>query len=114
MKVLNVAGFPIKFEKEGVTYRVPNDGRLHMIPDKCYFEDNFDGLLRVIEPPQNVKQTLKQIKIPSYDINEPEIKEIIFNKIEEEETKPLKRIKIKESVRARLKKTNKKEEVKTE
>lgn len=105
MKVINVAGFDVKFEKNGRTYRVPNDGLLHVIPDECFFEDNFQGLLRVIVPPQQVKQVIKQIETPKFDVNEPNIKEIIIEKIEEKKSKPLKGVRIKSNVRSTLKKT---------
>lgn len=111
MKVVNVAGFDVKFEKEGRVYRVPNDGRLHPIPDKCFYEDNFQGLLRVIIPPQPVKQIIKKMECfnkKNVDVNEPNIKEIIIDKVEEKKNKPLKGKKIKSKVRAELKKTTKK------
>lgn len=107
MKVVNVAGFDVKFEKEGRTYKVPNDGGLHQIPDRCFYEDNFQGLLRVIIPPQPVKQVVKKLETTegTFDINEPNIKEIIIEKFEEKNSKPLKGKKIKSKVRSRLKKT---------
>ena len=105
MKVINVAGFDVKFDKNGRTYRVPNDGLLHVIPDECFFEDNFQGLLRVIVPPQPVKQVLKTIETPKFDINEPTIKEIIIEKIEEKKSKPLKGVKLNKKVRLERKKT---------
>lgn len=110
MKVVNVAGFDVKFEKEGRVYRVPNDGRLHPIPDKCFYEDNFQGLLRVIIPPQPVKQIVKKMEGSNknnVDVNEPNIKEVIIEKVEEKKNKPLKGKKIKSKVRANLKKTKK-------
>jgi len=105
MKVINVAGFDVKFDKNGRTYRVPNDGLLHVIPDECFFEDNFQGLLRVIVPPQPVKQVLKTIETPKFDINEPTIKEIIIEKIEEKKSKPLKGVKLNKKVRLEKRKT---------
>jgi len=105
MKVINVAGFDIKFDKNGQTYKVPCDGLLHIIPDICFFEDNFTGLLRVIVPPQPVKQILKTIDSPKYDINEPSIKEIIIEKIEEKKNKPLKGVRLDKKVRSEKKKT---------
>jgi hypothetical protein len=103
--VINVAGFHIKFEKFGKTYKVPNDGLLHVIPDECFFEDNFNGLLRVIVPPQSVKQVLKTIDTPKFDINEPTIKEIIIEKIEEKKSKPLKGVRLSKKVRLENRKT---------
>jgi hypothetical protein len=105
MKVINVCGFDMKFDKNGRTFRVPNDNLLHVIPDECFFEDNFQGLLRVIVPPQQVKQVIKQIDAPKFDVNEPNIKEIIFEKIEEKKNKPLKGVRIKSNLRSSLKKT---------
>lgn len=105
MKVINVAGFDVKFDKNEKTYRVPNDGLLHVIPDECFFEDNFQGLLRVIVPPIPVKQVIKQMEAPKLDINEPKTKEIIIEKIEEQKNKPLKGIRLKSKVRSDLKKT---------
>ena len=105
MKIINVAGFDVKFDKNGRTYRIPNDGLLHVIPDECFYEDNFQGLLRVIVPPQLVKQVIKTINTPKIDINEPAIKEIIIEKIEEKNNKPLKGVRIDKSVRSKLKKT---------
>lgn len=105
MKVLNVCGFDMKFDKDGVTYKVPNDTKLHFIPDKCFYEDNFTGLLRVIVPPQPVKQVIKQMEFPKFDVNEPNIKEIIIEKIEEKKNKPLKGVRIKSKIRSTLKKT---------
>jgi len=105
MKIINVAGFDVKFDKNGRTYRIPNDGLLHVIPDECFYEDNFQGLLRVIVPPQLVKQVIKTINTPKIDINETAIKEIIIEKIEEKNNKPLKGVRIDKSVRSKLKKT---------
>ena len=105
MKVINVAGFNVKFDKNGRTYNIPNDGLLHVIPDECFYTDNFQGLLRVIVPPQPVKQVLKTIETPKYDINEPSIKEIIIEKIEEKKNKPLKGVRLDKKVRSEKKKT---------
>jgi len=105
MKVINVAGFDVKFDKKGKTYRVPNDGLLHVIPDDCFYQDNFQGLLRVIVPPLPVKQIIKTIDTPKIDINEPKIKEIIIEKIEEKKNKPLKGIRLDLEVRTKLKRT---------
>jgi len=105
MKVINVAGFDVKFDKNGRTYSIPNDGLLHVIPDECFYTDNFQGLLRVIVPPQPVKQVLKTIDTPKFDINEPTIKEIIIEKIEEKKSKPLKGVKLNKKVRLEKKKT---------
>lgn len=107
MKVINVAGFTVKFDKNNKTYTIPNDGLLHVIPDECFFTDNFQGLLRVIVPPQPVKQVLKTIENSRVDINEPEIKEIIIEKIEEKKNKPLKGVRIDKKVRLEKKKTRK-------
>lgn len=105
MKVINTAGFEVKFEKNGKTYRIPSDGFLHFIPDECFFEDNFQGLLRVVVPPVPVKQVIKQMESPKFDVNEPEIKEIIIEKIQKKKEKPLTGIKIKKELRSNLKKT---------
>ena len=107
MKVINVSGFPVKFEKEGKEYRVPNDNQLHMIPDVCYFQDNFQGLLRVIVPPILVQQVVKKMNTSTriVDVNDPTIKEVIIEKIEEKKSKPLAGKKLKSSVRKSLKKT---------
>lgn len=110
MKVINVAGFPVKFEKEGRTYSVPNDNQLHIIPDKCYFEDNFQGLLRVIVPPTEVHQVTRKMnnKTRRVDINDPTIKEIVLDTIEEKKKKPLAGKRLKPAIRKKLRKTNKK------
>ena len=105
MKVINVAGFTVKFDRNGRTYRIPNDGMLHFIPDECFYNDNFQGLLRVIVPPQPVKQILRTIENTKCDINEPTIKEIIIEKIEEKKNKPLKGVKINKKIRLEKKKT---------
>ena len=105
MKVINTAGFEVKFEKNEKTYRIPDDGLLHFIPDECFFNDNFQGLLRVIIPPVEVKKVIKEIEIIKSDFNEPEIKEIIIDKIQDKKEKPLKGIKIKKELRSDLKKT---------
>lgn len=107
MKVVNVAGFNVKFEKNGRTYNVYNNGRLHTIPDDCFYEDNFQGLLRVIVPPKPVKKVVKDMENDKkvVDINEPNIKEIVIDKVKEKKNKPLKNKKIKPEVRSKLKKT---------
>ena len=109
MKVVNVAGFPVKFEKDGKEIRVPNDNQLHIIPDQCFYEDNFQGLLRVIVPPMSVQQVVKKMNTPTknVDVNDPTIKEIVIEKIEEKKSKPLAGKKLKASVRKNLKKTRK-------
>lgn len=107
MKVINVAGFHVKFEKFGRTYNIPSDGLLHVIPDECFYEDNFQGLLRVIVPPNEVKQVIRKIENPRFiDFNEPNIKEIIIEKVEEEKNcKPLKGIRLNSGVRKGLRKS---------
>ena len=114
MKVINVAGFTVSFDKNGKTYRIPNDGLLHIIPDECFYQDNFQGLLRVIVPPQPVKQVLKTIENPKADINEPSIKEIIIEKIEEKKNKPLKGVRLNKNVRLQKKKTRSTDKKNTE
>lgn len=120
MKVINVAGFDVKFEKNGFTYKIPNDNLLHIIPDECFYQDNFTGLLRVIVPPVDAKKVINEMMLSRkhFDINEPKIIEIIIEKLEEknkEENKPLKKIRIKKEIRDKLIKNNKKEEeIKTE
>jgi len=106
MKVLNVAGFDIQFDKNGKTFKVPNDGNLHYIPDICYKEDNFQGLLRVIVPPDDIKRIIRNDYSNIYiDINNDNIKEILIDKVEKKEiinnNKPInqKKIKIKSSIR---------------
>ena len=112
MKVVNVAGFDVSFEKDGIVYKVPSDNQLHLIPDNCYYEDNFQGLLRVIVPPLSVKQMVKKMSNGNrmIDINDSNVREIVIGKIEEKKSKPLAGKKIKASTRARLRKTNKKKE----
>jgi hypothetical protein len=107
MKVVNVAGFDMRFEKEGITYKVPNDGKLHIIPDRCFYEDNFQGLLRVIVPPTPVKQVVKEMVTFNkvVDINDETIKEIVIERVEEKMSKPLMGKKLKSKVREKLKKT---------
>lgn len=99
MKVINVAGFDVKFEKDERMYHVPNDGNLHSIPDKCFYEDNFYGLLRVIIPPKPVQKVVKETHI---DINEPENKQEVIDK---SKPKPLKGKKLKSTVRKKLHRT---------
>jgi hypothetical protein len=100
MKVINVAGFDVKFNRNGVDYYIPNDSKLHIIPDECYYIDNFQGLLRVIVPPVPVKQIIREFTgNRSIDINEPTIKEIIIEKIEEKKNRPLVGKKIKPKIR---------------
>ena len=63
---------------------------------------------RVIIPPQSVKQVVKKMETlnkPFVDINDPEIKEIIIEKIEDIKKKPLKGKRIKSSIRSKLKKS---------
>jgi hypothetical protein len=109
MKVINVAGFNVRFEKDGVIYNIPYDNHLHVIPDKCFFEDSFQGLLRVIIPPISTKSIIKQIESnKTIDINEPNIKEIIIEKVEEKKNKPLIGVKIKKNIRSSLKNKTKK------
>jgi len=110
MKVINVAGFLIKFEKFGKTYAIPDDNQLHFIPDDCYFTDNFQGLIRVIVPPISTKQIIRRIESNNkpIDINEPNIKEIIIEKVEEKKNKPLIGVKIKPKIRSSLKNKTKK------
>jgi len=107
MKVVNVAGFDVKFEKDGRTYFVKNDSQLHQIPDKCFYEDNFQGLLRVVVPPLTVRQVVKKMetKEKAVDVNDQTIKEIVIDKIEQKKNKPLKGKKIKPKIRSKLKKT---------
>ena len=105
MKVINVAGFTVRFEKNEKTYNIPNDGLLHVIPDECFYTDNFQGLLRVVVPPEPVKQILKKMDESKQDINEPEIKEIIIEKVEEKKNKPLKGIRLDKNIRSEKKKT---------
>ena len=107
MKVINVAGFPVKFEKDGKTYNIPNDNQLHVIPDKCYFTDNFQGLLRVIVPPQPVQQIVKRMSTPTrrVDVNDPTIKEVVIEEVEKKKNKPLAGKKLNASIRKSLKKT---------
>lgn len=109
MKVINVAGFDIKFNKDDKIYFVPNDGKLHIIPDKCFFEDNFQGLLRVIIPPTPVKHVVKKMNTStkSVDVNDPTIKEVVIEKVEEKKKKPLAGKKLKPSIRKKLRKTRK-------
>lgn len=109
MKVVNVAGFNVKFEKNGKLYKVPNDNKLHLIPDSCYYEDNFQGLLRVIVPPAPVKKFANKMntKNKSVDVNDPTIKEVVIEKIKEDKKKPLAGKKLKTSVRKKLRKTKK-------
>jgi hypothetical protein len=102
MKVINVAGFEVKFEKNGKTYRVPNDGLLHIIPDVCFYEDNFQGLLRVIVPPTSIKKVIKKID-GSIELDDPSVKEIIIK--ESENKPPLAGKRIKSKIRSKLKKT---------
>lgn len=106
MKVINVAGFHVEFDKGGKTYKVPNDGNLHYIPDICYKEDNFQGLLRVIVPPEDIRRVIKADYSNMYiDINNDNIKEILIDKVEKKEIinngKPInpRKIKIKKSIR---------------
>ena len=107
MKVVNVAGFPVKFEKEGREFIVNADNQLHTIPDKCFYEDNFQGLLRVVIPPIPVQQVVKKMSTPnrSVDVNDPTIKEVVIEEVEKKKNKPLAGKKLKSSVRKSLKKT---------
>jgi len=107
MKVVNVAGFTVKFEKDGRTYNIPNDNQLHVIPDKCYFTDNFQGLLRVIVPPTQVKMVVQKMNTPTrfVDVNDPTIKEIVIEHVERKNNKPLAGKKLSKSIRKDLKKT---------
>lgn len=107
MKVVNVAGFPVKFEKNGRIFVIPSDNQLHPIPDECFYQDNFQGLLRVIVPPIQVKQVIKKMSTPTkmVDMNDPSIKEIIIDEVEKKNNKPLAGKKIKKSKRNELKKT---------
>jgi len=115
LKVINVAGFHIKFEKNGKTYNVPHDGNLHNIPDICYKEDNFQGLLRVIVPPESIKRVIRNDYSNIFiDINNDNIKEILIDKVEKKEiinnSKPIdaRKIKIKSSIRESHKSKNNK------
>ena len=114
MKVINVAGFPVQFEKNSRLYKVPNDNQPHVIPDACFYEDNFQGLLKVVVPPAPVKKIVDKID-GGVNLDNPEIKEII---IEKSKPKPLAGKKLKSKVRANLRKTRntgkKKETVKKE
>ena len=107
MKVINVAGFTVKFEKDGRTYNIPNDNVLHTIPDKCFYEDNFQGLLRVIVPPTQVKMVVQKMNTPTrfVDVNDPTIKEVVIEEVEKKKNKPLAGKRLKSSVRKSLKKT---------
>jgi len=107
MKVVNVAGFTVKFEKDGRTYNIPNDNVLHTIPDKCFYEDNFQGLLRVIVPPTQVKMVVQKMNTPTrfVDVNDPTIKEIVIEHVERKNNKPLAGKKLSKSIRKDLKKT---------
>jgi len=101
MKVVNIAGFPVQFEKGGKTYSVPYDNQPHVIPDACFYEDNFQGLLRVIVPPVPVKKVVAKMEEP-VDIDDPTVKEVV---IEKSKPKPLAGKKLKPSIRAKLRKT---------
>lgn len=104
MKVVNVCGFDFRFDKEGKTYTIPNDGQLHIIPDDCYFEDDFNGLLRVIVPPTDVKAVLKRVNAKkAVDINDEDVKKAIEEELKKKNEKPLKGKKIKPKVRAERK-----------
>jgi len=108
MKVLNVAGFNLKFERNERVLNVPNDGQLHFVPDDYFFAgESFDGMLRVVVPPDPVKTIIKKMEKENkiVDINDPTIKEIVIEKIKEKESKPLKGKKLKSSVRTKLRKT---------
>jgi hypothetical protein len=108
MKVINVAGFDVKFDKNGKTYFIPNDSLLHSIPDECFFQDNFQGLLRVIVPPVSVKQVVNRMNNFNkfVDIDNPSIKEIVIDEIEKKKNKPLAGKKLKNSIRQKLRKTS--------
>jgi len=108
MKVLNVAGFNLKFERNDRIINIPADNQLHAIPDDYFFAgESFDGMLRIVVPPITVKPIIKQMEKEnkSIDINDPTIKEIVIEKIEEKKNKPLKGKRIKSSVRAEIRKT---------
>jgi len=100
MRVINVAGFDVEFEKNEKKYKVPADNQLHFIPDVCFFEDNFQGLLRVVVPPTSVKKAVNEI--PNADLNDPKVKEDV---IEKSKPKPLSGKKLKPKIRAKLRKT---------
>ena len=107
MKVLNVAGFDLKFERNEKVIRIPNDGALHSIPDDYFYQgDCFDGMLRIIVPPIPVQQVIRKMENinKSVDINDPSIKEIIIGKVEEKKNKPLKGKRLKPHIRAEFKK----------
>lgn len=111
MKVVNVAGFDVKIEKNGSVYMIFNDGKLHYLPDECFFNDNFQGLLRVIIPPVQVQKVINNHEIVSsgsIDFADPvisEIKEIQLHEQEEKDKKVLLGVKLNKETRARLHKT---------
>jgi len=109
MKVVNVAGFDMSFVKDEVLYNVPDDGRLHSIPDKCFYEDNFQGLLRVIVPPSPIKQVVNKMDSKdNIDINDHEVKQEVINKVEKNKKKPLANKRLSPNVREKFKKANSK------
>ncbi|MDD5651641.1 MAG: hypothetical protein PHF86_14700 [Candidatus Nanoarchaeia archaeon] len=111
MKVINVAGFDVKIEKNGNVYMVLNDGKLHYLPDECLYDDNFQGLLRVVIPPVNAQKVINSNEIVSnktIDFAEPvvkEIREIELQSLEENEKKVLKGVKLKKETRIKLHRT---------
>ena len=108
MKVLNVAGFDLRFEREGRVINIPYDNVLHSIPDDYFFAGEcFDGMLRIVIPPTSVTQIVKKMETNNrtVDINDQTIKEIIIEQINEKNNKPLKGKRIKPKIRAELKKT---------
>jgi len=108
MKVLNVAGFDLKFERNERFVKIPNDGQIHQIPDDYFFAgDCLNGMLRIVVPPIAVSQVVKKMEPTNrtVDINDQTIKEIIIEQINEKKNKPLKGKKLKPKIRAELKKT---------
>lgn len=110
MKVINICGFDFKFDRGGRTYRIPADGMLHVIPDECYYTDNFQGMLRVIVAPLPIKRMASRMDRKVVDINDPTIKEIIIERVVNEEekknSKPLSGVRLKDATRTKLKRTN--------
>jgi hypothetical protein len=108
MKVVNVAGFDVKIEKNGKSYMILNDGQLHFIPDECIY-DNYQGLLRVIVPPVQMQKVINNNEISQkIDFAEPiisEIKEIQLQEQAAKDKKVLLGVKLDKGTRIKLRKT---------
>jgi hypothetical protein len=118
MIVVNVAGFPFKIEKNGFKTIIPYNGRPFEIPD-FFATETFDGMLKVLRPPQPKVQPIVQPVVTPQPVKKEEPKIIEINLEEEiketkeelkeiESTKPqLRGIKLDPEKRKQLKKTGK-------